>query len=93
MKIAVDSIEDIVLHQLESHWTKIDEEAIIYAVPLALKAIEDNYKGMPNKRLWDGEDVVFSPYISVQWMNFLYRLSHTLYTKMGKVLRRIRYIT
>ncbi len=79
MKIAVDSIEEIVLHQLKNYWTQIDEEAIIYAVPLALKAIEDNYKGMPTKRLWDGEDVVFSPYISVQWMNFLYRLSHALY--------------
>ena len=38
---------------------------------------------MPNKRFYDGKDVHFSPYMSVQWMNFLYRLSHYIYKNMG----------
>lgn len=48
-------------------------------MPAALDKIEKNYHGMPNSRLWNGHDVVFSPYMSTQWMNFLYRLSHELY--------------
>lgn len=79
MRILVDNIEEILLQQLHNYWKEIDEETIISAIPSALKAIEDNYKGLPNRRYWDGNEVIFSPYISVQWMNFLYRLSHGLY--------------
>ena len=73
------NIEKLVLHQLRGHWMKVDESAVLAAVPQALEAIEANYRGLPNRRFWDGNEVVFSPYMSVQWMNFLYRLSHVLY--------------
>ena len=79
MQIVDENIEEVLIHQLKNHWTNINEEKIIEAIPIALDAIEKNYSGIPNKRLWNGKEVIFSPYISVQWMNFLYRLSHVLY--------------
>lgn len=82
MKIT-DRIEDLLFRQLHNFWEEIDEEAIISNIPIALTAIENNYKGMPNRRLWNGEEVIFSPYMSVQWMNFLYRLSHAIYQNGG----------
>ena len=74
-------IKKIVLHQLRSYWPDVNEAAISKAMPDALNAIEENYRGLPNKRYFNGNDVVFSPYVSVQWMNFLYRLSNALYKK------------
>ena len=85
MKITVDRIGDVLLHQLKNHWIEVDETTIISSIPIALEAIENNYKGMPNRRLWNGEEVIFSPYMSVQWMNFLYRLSHVLYQNGGGI--------
>ena len=81
MRLIERNVEDIVIKQLVSYWNNIDSQSITEAVPLALDAIEKNYYGMPNKRYWDGEEVVFSPYVSTQWTNFLYRLSHVLYKK------------
>ena len=83
MKILANNIEEIVIRQLRNYWPDVDEKKIAAALPQALQMIEDNYRGMPNRRLWDGEEVVFSPYMSVQWMNFLYRLSHVLYLSGG----------
>lgn len=79
MIIVDENVEEVLLHQLKSHWINIDEQRILEAVPIAMDAIKENYTGIPNKRFWNGEEVVFSPYMSVQWMNFLYRLSHVLY--------------
>lgn len=81
MKIMVDNIEEILFRQLYSFWKDIDEEVIKMAIPVALQEIEENYRGIPNNRLWNGQEVLFSPYMSVQWMNFLYRLSHVLYKR------------
>ncbi len=82
MKIT-GNIEDILFRQLHNYWGEIDDVAITRNIPLALSAIENNYKELPNRRLWNGEEVIFSPYMSVQWMNFLYRLSHSLYQNGG----------
>lgn len=79
MRILADNIEELLLRQLSNYWLEIDKAAIMKCLPQALKTIEANYTGLPNKRLWDGTEVVFSPYMSIQWMNFLYRLSHELY--------------
>ena len=79
MKISGGDVTETVLHQLKNHWPQINEAAVAAAVPEALARIEDNYRGMPAGRLWDGEEVLFSPYVSVQWMNFLYWLSRVLY--------------
>lgn len=79
--LSADSIEEILLHQLKSHWPQVDEDIIKQSIPTSLDKIEKNYQGMPNPRFWNGNDVVFSPYMSTQWMNFLYRLSHELYLR------------
>lgn len=79
MKVHSNEIADLLLHQLANYWKEIDSESISLAVPIALARIEENYTGLPNTRFWTGEEVVFSPYYSVQWMNFLYRVSRVLY--------------
>ena len=83
MRPRAEEVGALVLHQMRGFWTQIDEKAVTDAVPTALRALEENYAGMPNRRLWDEEGLVFSPYRSVQWMNFLYRLSHALYRTGG----------
>lgn len=84
MGIKCQKIEETLLHQLHNYWPDVDKEIILSAVPTVFDAIQKNYERLPNKRFFDGKDVHFSPLMSVQWMNFLYRLSHTLY-KMGGV--------
>lgn len=79
MNITDEQLYAIVLHQLKQFWLDVNEKAIFSAIPNARQAIIENYTGLPNIRFYDGQDVAFSPYISVQWMNFLYRLSHELY--------------
>lgn len=81
MIVLSDSIEKILLHQLRSFWDDIDEERITKAIPETLREMEKGYFGSPNKRFWNGSDAIFSPYMSVQWMIFLYRLSHLLYLR------------
>lgn len=83
MRILCSGVEDTLLHQLHSYWPQVDDKVILSTVPDALNAICLNYEGMPNKRFYDGKNVVFSPFMSVQWMNFLYRMSHALYKKYG----------
>lgn len=73
------------MHQLHSFWPKVDEDVILSSIPEAIQAIKKNYEGLPNKRLFNGSDVLFSPYMSVQWMNFLYRLSHVIYKNGGGI--------
>ncbi len=79
MGIQCKNIAETLLHQLHNYWPGVDEKIILSAVPTALDAIQKNYEGLPNKRFFDGKDVHFTPLMSVQWMNFLYRLSHVLY--------------
>ena len=83
MGIVYSGVEDTLLHQLHAYWPRVDDELILSVVPDALESIRLNYEGMPNKRFYDGKDVFFSPLMSVQWMNFLYRTSHAIYKKYG----------
>ena len=78
-----EEIFSILLHQLKQHWIDIDEKVIRSSIPGAIKAVEDNFIGLPNKRFFCDGRVQFSPYMSVQWMIFLYRLAHEIY-KNGK---------
>ncbi len=84
MNIDVEQISLILLHQLRNYWLDVDEKKICDAVPDAIGILRENYRGIPNKRLWDKE-LVFSPYMSVQWMNFLYRVCHVIYKNGGGV--------
>lgn len=82
-----------VIHQLRNYWIDIMEEDIYATVPCALHALKENYVGLPNRRYYDKGQVVFSPYVSVQWMNFLYRLSHALYlNKMILAANQVYYL-
>lgn len=72
-------IEEILFHQLRQHWLKIDEAIIKDAIPGAIRAIGDSFTGLPDKRFYCDGKVQFSPYMSVHWMIFLYRLSHEIY--------------
>lgn len=74
-----DNIRNTVLRQLRFYWTEIDERIIDHALPNVLKAVEKTFCRLPDKRFYDGNHVLFSPYMSVQWMIFLYRLSHEIY--------------
>lgn len=76
-----EEIKNIVLYQLRAHWPEVDEQVIAEALPDTLKAVEECFRGNPSKRFFDGEEVLFSPYNSVQWMVFLYRLSRTIHLK------------
>ena len=83
MKISVNEIKNLVLHQLKNFFLEVDENAIINAIPPALEIIKENYYGLPNPRYFDGKEVIFSPHMTLHWMNFLYRLSHVLYEIVG----------
>lgn len=80
-----EEILSILLHQMKHHWIDIDEKIIRSAIPGAIKAVGDNFIGLPNKRFFCDGRVQFSPYMSVQWMIFLYRLSHQIYKTNGTV--------
>ena len=77
------NIESIVLHQLHNHWLDVDTEIVKSAIPDAMNIIEESFNGLPSKRYFDNGTVLFSPYISLHWMLFLYRLSHVIYLKSG----------
>lgn len=81
--IQCNNIEKTLLRQLHNYWVDVDEDTILSAIPTALDTIQKNYERLPNKRFFDGKDVQLSPLMSVQWMNFLYRLSHALYKMEG----------
>lgn len=74
-----DEILEIVLRQLGNFWPKTNRNIIEASLPDALRAMELNFKGIPSNRFFDGKDIVFSPYFSIHWMIFLYRLSNAIY--------------
>ena len=83
MDLDIGTVEKTVLHQLKLYWPEISEKVIADAVPAALKEIETGFFGLPNKRFFKDGKVQFSPFISTQWMIFLYRLSHEIYVQSG----------
>lgn len=69
----------MVLRQLGNYWEDSDERVIEAAIPGGLEAVRKGFEGLPNKRFYDCRGALLSPFISVQWMVFLYRLSHQIY--------------
>lgn len=74
-----DEITRIVLYQLKRFWFDIDESVIQEAIPSALKIIKDSFSGLSSPRFFQEGEAQFSPYMSVHWMLFLFRLSHQIY--------------
>lgn len=75
----IPQIRDILIHQLRLYWTDVDERVIDKAFPETIEGIKQNFFGSPNRLFFSDDEVQFSPYMSVQWMIFLYRLSHVIY--------------
>lgn len=80
-------ITDTVLYQLKNYWLDINENTIIDAIPQTLELINENFYGLPFKRYFNDRKVIFSQYISVHWMIFLYRLSNVIWKNAGGVFR------
>ncbi len=74
---------DLVVLQMKNYWSEIDEMTVKDAVPMALDAVEENFWGLPSKRFFDKNEVIFRPYFTIHWMIFLYRLSKQLYENGG----------
>ena len=91
LQINPDNIKNLVIRQLKNYWNDIDDTVIASAVPKALIDIELNFFGLPNKRFFDGNKVLFSPYISIHWMIFLYRLFHEIYKTEGRTPKEADY--
>ncbi len=86
-------IGDLLLHQLRSFWCDVDEELIRKALPKTMEQIEEGFRGSPSKRFYDGKNIVFSPYMSIHWMIFMYRLSHHIFLLGGgKTADQIYYL-
>lgn len=81
----IEEIEKLLIHQLRLYWSDIDEKIIRNAIPATMNAIENNFKGLPNSRFFCNGLIQFSPFMSVHWMIFLYRLSHEIYVQHGTV--------
>lgn len=75
-------ISELLIHQLKNYWIDVDKIAIRKTVPIALQMMENNFKEINSTRFQVGGKAMFSPFMSVHWMIFLYRISNILY-KMG----------
>ncbi len=74
----IESTQQLVLHQLSNFWTNLDEEPIRLCVKPALEKIEACFNASRSKYVRKDGNVVFSPFYSVGWAMFLYRLSREL---------------
>lgn len=75
-------IQKLVIHQMKSFWIDFDEEKIASIIPYAMKrTIEAIKANCFSKSLRSDNDIIFSPYHSDTWANFLYNLSHICYLK------------
>ncbi len=95
--------EDILaqlLMQLNSHFFISEGEKLIIEerFDFALAACEDNFSHSENKYYWIEENGVrtcrFNPYHAIQYMIFLYYLSHDIYmnAKVGQLCDKIYYL-
>ena len=85
-------IEKLLLKQLMSFFLLTEEETkiVLESVEDALKECETCFLHISNKyynTIIDGEkNAIFNPYHSVQYMTFLYYLSHIIYKKNQSLL-------
>lgn len=91
MILEIEKVEifNLVCRQVDNNFTLTETErkAIEDSFEVALTACEENFKASPNKyfsREKNGvKEAYFNPFHSVQWMIFLYYLSHSIYLKEG----------
>ena len=100
LAIEYNAILDLVCHQVNNMFTLLPEERVEIEKSFdeTLKAVDDNFTYSANKyfsRIIEGKkEAFFNPYHSVQWMIFLYHLSHNIYVKgpMTMVCDKIYYL-
>lgn len=80
-----EEIEELLLHQLRQHWLSVDATIIHSAIPNALQSTINGFNTLKEFKKCEtcGADIPISPYISRQWMIFLYRLSHEIFKSSG----------
>ena len=83
LKSEKDKVCGLVLHQLSRYWPDIDKTVIETSVSDALEAVRINFECVPDKRFHRDDGAVIFPYMSVQWMIFLYRLSRAIFKNGG----------
>lgn len=94
-----EGIYPLVKKQLTNYFpalTDEEDQQLKKSVEKAIEASVNNFSKSDNKyftRIVDGERVVrFNPYHSIQWMTFLYYLSHDLYINSSTVCDKIYYL-
>lgn len=94
-----EDIYPLVKKQLENFFPALTDEEdsqLIVSVEKAIEASVRNFSHSENKyfsRIVDGERVVrFNPYHSIQWMTFLYYLSHNLYKNSSSLCDKVYYL-
>lgn len=74
-------IQELLFCQLDNFWKDYDKCTISKIIPDALYLMEKNYSAMSSMRFYNNNNMVFSPYYSVTWMIFLYRLAYLVNIK------------
>lgn len=76
----VDNAKTVLYHQINSFFPlSSDQKKIIDAqIDTAFREMEENYSVVSSKRYNDNGRIIISPYFSITWMVFLYRISHLL---------------
>ncbi len=100
LEIDRTAILDLVCRQVDNNFTlTADEKKVIEAsFNDAMAKCEENFLQQANKyftREVDGKrEAYFNPFHSIQWMIFLYNLSHTIYVKGSetKICDKIYYL-
>lgn len=94
-----EDIYPLVKKQLKNYFLALTDEEdrqLIVIVEKAIEASVRNFSHSENKyfsRIFDGERVVrFNPYHSIQWMTFLYYLSHDLYKNGSSLCDKVYYL-
>lgn len=94
-----EDVYPLVKKQISNFFPSLTDEEDQWLKTSVKKAMEtsvNNFSKSDNKyfsRIVDGEKVVrFNPYHSIQWMTFLYYLSHDLYKNSSSLCDKVYYL-
>lgn len=78
------NIQKLLFYQCDNFWKDYNKCVISDIIPDALFLMEQNYSAMSSKKFYNNGNMVFSPYYSITWMIFLYRLAYLVRHKKEK---------
>ena len=97
--LSKDEVADLVMRQLQSFVTTLqpsDKVQLTDAICAIYPRLEINFSNSSNKyfsvETENGRVPRFDPFHSVQWMTFLYYLSHELYLQKSKLCDKVYYL-